>query len=408
MAVEAILRKILGLRRVDVDDWWTGFLLAVPGIAGSLASFLYFGAGLWAVFSIVIRRYPICVPKQARPFVAASLGYAFVLLLSSIANDGAAGILPGLTAGAPLYFIPLLISRFVSSSARRAFETMCIYAPVGAILCLMPALMQAFVLNRAVEGGAGNGAVFGFVSAILAAISLTNANSGVLPVRILAWGGFLAGAGAIILSQSRSLYPVIILMPALCLHFLPRVEMRASKRPAVAVAVLIVIGGMLLWGRISRDVLFSADELSRIGGDPYSGSFGMRLELWKSAFRAIWEAPWIGHGQLHKMDMVISRVPEFMSYVEFSHAHNVWIDSAVGGGLPAALFVTFIFLSPFYLLKRSTARHVDPRVKYLISAMFLITVLNGLVNTLFTHDILSVIYLVPMIIMLSRDDETPV
>lgn len=399
-----MLSKILKLKRSDVDDWWTGFVISIPGIAGSLVSVLYFGAGLWAVVSIAFGRYPLSLPKRARLFVCAGLGYALALLVSSIANDGAAGILPGLAAGMAFYFVPLLISRFVSSTPQRALDTMCAYAPVGAVLCLIPALLQAFVLQRAVEGGTGNGSVFGFVSAILAAISLANAGSSISKLRVLAYAGFISGAGALLLSQSRALYPVIIFVPLLFLFFSAQVSRLVVKRALGAIVLATALAGFLFWSQLSSDVFTSADELAQIGGEPFSSSLGMRIELWKAALTAFGDAPWLGYGQLHKMTAVIAQVPDFMSYVKFTHAHNVWIDSLLAGGLPAAALVSLVLASPLCALANDKGQRIDTRVRYLVVAISLIAVLNSLLNTLFTHDILVVVFLIPIIVVLAQDE----
>lgn len=381
----------------DVDDWWTAYVVSIPGITGSWVSFMYFGAGIWAVTCVLIRRFPINIPKSARIFVIGCLGYAFTLLFSSILNDGYAGILPGLAAGGAFYFVPFMISRYRFSNPERAFAILIAYAPLGAILCLASALYQSIVVHSTVEGGAGNASVFGFTAVVLGTLSLTNANSNVIEYRLWAIAGFIAGMAALLMSRTRSLYPFVAIAPAVFIYysFLP-----AQYRYRITLILAIAAGfvGLLFLYNFQEEIIYIFRDLSKVSRDTVATSFGIRVELWKVAYSEFSTAPWFGHGQIHKMDRVIQGLPEVISYARYTHVHNVWMDTLLSCGAIGFLFVNIIFLSCLQAINFFKSELIFIPIHYSLIIVSIVGIINSTLNTLFTNDIMTVIFLIPNIL----------
>ena len=383
----------------DLDAWWAGYAISVPGFAGSWLGFLYFGAGIWAVVSVLLRRFPICIPVRSRFFAGSCVGYALVLFFASVANDGLEGVTPGLAAGAAFYFVPFLYSRLVVSSPRRSIDTMLQYAPLGALMCLVIALYQLFLQSKSIEGGAGNPSVFGYVSAILGAISYNGIKSLKDIKGFISIVGFVAGMCALLFSGTRTLYPFVAFIPLM--HYFLTSERSVTFRFGTALfpIALVVILLATFSGKILHDVSMSVEEIAQIGGEPSTGSLGIRLELWKAGIASIAEAPWLGHGQLHKMDGVNSRLPDIISYTRFSHAHNIFIDNSLSGGIFAVIFLLFVLFSPLFMIWHISFNDPEVRIKYCVFMIVLISISNGLLNVLFTHDIVSALFLFTIVVL---------
>lgn len=396
-------RRTAALAKVsmaDVDDWWTGYVVSIPGIVGSWVSFMYFGAGIWAVISVLFRRFPINIPKSARLFVIGCLGYAFTLLFSSVLNDGYAGILPGFAAGAAFYFVPFIISRYRFSNPQRVFSVLIAYAPLGAILSLVSALYQSFYLRSAVEGGAGNASVFGFIAAILGSISLANADSHVIEKRLWAIAGFLGGMAALFMSRTRSLYPIAAIAPAVFLYY-SVLSAQYRWRFIFVFAFIAITNIIIFFKRFQAELNYTMGEISQLGGDAFSTSLGVRIELWKAAYSEFYSAPWFGFGQIHKMDRIVKILPDLISYVRFTHVHNAWMDTLLSGGFIGFCFINIIFLSSFGIINKYNIYKKYTKRIYTLVIITIITALNSMLNTIFTNDIMTTIYIVTIIIVYS-------
>ena len=362
-------------------------------------SILYYLAGIWAFICIAMGRFPFKIPVEARLFVFSGLGYALWLLIASVAADGAGGIARGIAAGAAFLCVPALISRSQHSASGTAPDYMFRYASAGAFLALAAALFQTAMGYWPIEGGAGNASVFGFVSAVTGALSLANATSPDRTRQLLALSGFLFGMGALVLSRTRALYPIIVIAPLLFAVVAMRASSLVHRGHVLVGASAAVIFGGLFWRVFSREIDRTVSEFAQAGGDIVSNSLAMRIEIWKIAYGLITQAPMLGYGQISKMTHVLWQLPEKLSYIRLTHAHNIWIDSALAGGMPAVLFLTLLIFSPLYSVVTSRKNISDLRCIYALLLMFALSLLNGFFNTLFTQDILATMYIFPIIVV---------
>jgi O-antigen ligase len=381
-----------------VDEWYSGYAATVPAMAGSLLTFLYHGAALWAAASLLMRRYPLAIPRRAMPFVISCLGYFAVLALAGIGAPNREQLPAALLSSLAFLFVPLLIARYRFSAPERALRAIVGYAPLGAAGGLVVAAVQLFALGEEASGGAGNPNVYGAAMALLAALSLGGLFGGSVKARLFGLAGFAMGSAGVFLAAARTLYPVILLLPIVLVIVRPRRS--AARLPGVA-AVLVALTGIFAAPAILSGLSGASRDLELVAADRYATSIGFRVALWTAALDAIKERPLLGHGPQNKMDSVVARLPEELSYVGFTHAHNGLLDTAVAAGLVGGAAFLALLAAPLAMLVGTTEE--PPLRRYIVLAVLLLFAALNVTGTPFAHDLTLVLFLLPLIICAAAD-----
>jgi O-antigen ligase len=386
-----------------MNEWWTGYAVMIPGFAGSWLTFWYFGAVIMAMISLPLRHYRFNIPAAAKPFTAACLSYAAALTLAAAANGGMAELGELISKTAAFVLTPLLFSRFSQFDPKRSLAALCNYAPLGAALGLAAALVQQTWSSAPAEGGAGNASVFGAVMAWLAALSLAGCGSTADRKSFAALAGFAAGMSGLALSGTRSLYPLAALLPLLFLFTHRRGAI--SLKPAHPALLLagIVFCGLLAWPVLKDAAATSWNDFTLVRIGRLSGSLGNRLALWDAALQAIAERPLTGHGLIGKMHAIAAHLPEQVSYLGFSHVHNIFLDTAVVAGIPGLAALAALFLTPLSALRHYQGDRGAATANFVLLGVILTCLASGMMGALFQHDLLTVLYLMPVTIVLSID-----
>ncbi|MBA3446466.1 MAG: O-antigen ligase family protein [Pseudaminobacter sp.] len=390
-------------RMEDFDVWYSGYAATVPGMAGSWLSFLYYGAALWAVSSIVCRRYPIAIPRRAHLFAVSSVAYVICLSMAGyFAGGGTIPMLKSIAYSSAFLMIPLLIARYRFSDATRSLNIFCLYAPLGAVAGLSIALVQRFAFDTPPSGGAGNQNVFGVVMACLGCWSLAGIYGTSRSKKLLSIIGFGLGACGIFISDSRSLYLVVLLAPLLALFILRG----RSSRTGFIFVILAVLAMMFVAIYANKDRIVSGYEFAKLDieliqtGRVHT-SLGLRWVLWNASLAAIEESPLIGHGPQFKMDAVRSHLPAGFPEVQFTHVHNGLLDTVVAGGLLTLIPWLALLASP--LLMVFGIDNENPKRRFIVLSMLTIYLLSGSVGVMFGHDLLAVLYALPLILVAASD-----
>ncbi len=389
----------------DVDEWWTGYAAAIPGFAGSWLTFWYFSAVIWAIVSLALRRYPFVIPARAWPFALACWLFSAVMLLSAAINSGAAGVWVTVTKVVAVASAPLIIARFRFSDPARSLEALFKYAPLGGALGFAMGLAQVLGMQGPdagiARGGAGNATVYGVAMAWMGLLSFANCQRGSWTARAAAMAGFLLSMAAVVLSQTRSLYPCALIIPLIYFWTHRPPLNRAAKLSFLALAALLAVSGFVLKERISESLSAAAADVQLLQEGSYNSSLGNRAALWTAALAAIAEKPALGHGEAGKMDAVIPHLPKQVSYLRYSHVHNALLDVAVSGGMLGAAAFLGLFITPFFLTGGMSSREDLNRNRYTVASTVAVFAMNGSVNSLFTHDLIGVLYLLPLILVAS-------
>ena len=152
-----------------------------------------------------------------------------------------------------------------------------------------------------------------------------------IPVRIALIGFFIF---LIVASGSRG--PFLALVLSLCM-----IKFLMLRRTLLPALILVAIG--ILVGLIFLEEII---EILRLDRPSY------RLEIWLQAWGYIQQAPIFGHGLVSEFNYSIKASPYYTS----NNAHNIFIGSAVKGGLFGFLaycaFVSSLFLNAYCVARK--------------------------------------------------------
>ncbi len=369
---------------------YSGYVATVPGFAGSWLSFLFYGAGLWAIVNLARGRRWLVIPRRSLAFIFSGLTYFAILQIAGIASSGLAG-LPYLNPAAFL-FAPLLIGRYRSGSPLASWETLCRWAPLGAALGL-----AALFITGTQSGGAGNASVLGIVMAVLGILSLAGVFSPHRQAKWIALAGTCLAFVGVIWSGTRTLYPCIILVPAVAAICIGRLQLRWVALAAVVLAVL----GFANLDKLEHQWRITKSDIQMIEAQRSDSSMATRLALWSGALEAISDRPVLGYGPHEKMSAVRSRLDRRMSGMTFTHVHNVYLDTMVAAGAVGLVALLAVLLTPLLMVWGSFDERKDRR--FVVMSVVGTFALFGLTGPLFTHDLITVLFVLPLVLVAASD-----
>ena len=345
-----------------------------------------------------VRRYTLALPPRSIPFALSCLAFPLVMVVAGLAAENRQSLWPELLSCTAFIFVPLLIARFRFSDPGRAFNALCAYAPLGAAAGLAVGILQVLRSTEPASGGAGNPAVYGTAMTLLGAISLAGLFSVSRWSRAAAIAGFALGMAGLLLSESRTLYPMLVLLPLIVVVVAP------SKKLLTLTAVALIFAGAiaLLGGNILlTGYRVAIQDIERIASDDdHSGSIGVRAALWTASMEAFAQKPILGHGPQNKMDVVSKHVDGPIS-VSYNHVHNGLLDVAVAAGTAGMAVFVAVLLTPL-LMVFGRAEEMRTR-RYVALSTFAIFGLAHVTATPFEHDLLLVLFLLPLVIVGASD-----
>ena len=147
---------------------------------------------------------------------------------------------------------------------------------------------------------------------------------------------FLAG-GLLFLTDSRTAMAGAALALLVRLsEFLPRIAVPAVLGLLLTVGILVTQTSLLD---------SSTETLSRSGNETELTTLTGRTDIWDISVGAIATQPVVGYGPGSTTDLFKEIKPEgVLGTFEINHAHNLWLQLGLIGGLPSIGFVTFAFL----------------------------------------------------------------
>ena len=153
----------------------------------------------------------------------------------------------------------------------------------------------------------------------------------------------IASMSAIILAEVRTaILPFLALIPFVC--FFKRKDIKAIIL-VIALAVLLLALSFLT-GRMQQGIV----DLQQYETGVTMTSWGLRLEMWKLAFEAFWDAPFFGWGKEPYDAMAaaghVMNIPNF----KFYHFHNDFVNALTAGGL----FEVICWLTTIILMARKS------------------------------------------------------
>jgi exopolysaccharide production protein ExoQ len=201
------------------------------------------------------------------------------------------------------------------------------------------------------------------------------------------WAGFALTTGLVVLSMSRTAW---ITMLFLMLVFIPFLNSLRRSRLSLGVRMTLVLGvGLTTVVMLVLDYWQSG--LALFGRD---ATFTGRTVIWEYVIMAAWERPWFGYGhQAFWTGSGKDFVYTFITWGEFGHAHNAYIDLWANlGFVGCGLFAASLLIAAQRMFVRLT-KTSDPIGVFYPCAILLLLILSFSANMFPQHgSIFWVIY----------------
>lgn len=176
-----------------------------------------------------------------------------------------------------------------------------------------------------------------------------------------ALGFFFLAGGLLFLTDSRTA------MAGAALAILVRLSVFLPKLAVPAVIGLILTVAILVTQTSLLDS--STETLSRSGSESELTTLTGRTDIWDISVGAIADSPVFGYGPGTTTDLFKEIKPEgVLGSFEINHAHNLWLQLGLIGGIPSIAFVTFAFIG--YLIGTRGNRILDRDAIVLAIAVF--------------------------------------
>jgi len=371
----------------------TGF-----GILGSVSSALVITLAVVGFFLYVSGNISFDKPEFLMRWSRIILIFVTVsLLVASYHYFSGHGFGVMLNRIAFLCFLPLvaLMSQLKREDLLEAVEK---GACIVAFFVLFIALSAQISPLGRVSLAAGNPGPFSVTMAVNSAICLfafarrkTNSKN------LVYLAGAVAAIICVLLSGMRTMLPAIVLLPflALALRGLLR-KQKLNRKGYVAIAVvgfcLLLATSPFLVPRLNMVV---SDFQNLMTEGNYNTSLGQRLMMWDYAVEMIPQRPWFGFGTVEtSRGLDAFTIAEYGLSVDKTHLHNFILNALMIGGLAELLVLLLLLAAPVLLMW-----NLDKNDKHSVFGWFfgvaitLIYLSSGMLNILFSHDIMDSLYI---------------
>ncbi|MCO5159965.1 MAG: O-antigen ligase family protein [Mesorhizobium sp.] len=391
------------IRRPTLDEnnrWFTAVVIGGGGVAGSLVSFLYSSALVLGVWRLSLGLIALPRERAVRLIGASFLAYFAAEALATLVNYAGPHDLLAIVANLPFIAFLLVFGR-LSLTPRADVLRWTEYGSIGgAYGAGLFALVEVFVRGfpRA-EGLAGNSGPFALVCAILFGFCVAIAIYRHDRMRGIAGGAALFAAVGLILSGMRSLWPMLLIAPALLawlLDFIPNTLF--TRRTALVAAAAAVIVASLGYSTVETRVMSLVKDIEKVDAGNYDNSLGLRIRVWDAALELIAQKPVFGQGPAHARSALQTAASERgEKEISFSHAHNLVLNTLMRSGVFGLAAVIAMFAVPLWAAGRRDKDEIG-RIGYALMVTFCTTYLvNGAFNVSLGHDIVDALFLYCMI-----------
>ncbi|ATU93840.1 hypothetical protein BLM14_13060 [Phyllobacterium zundukense] len=366
-----------------------------PGLLASGTSVTLVFAFLWALISLVTKRFAFNLTRSDKIVAWCVTFYVLVTILSVVIHPNPEKGWAYLLKMIPFLAIWAILPRLRAGISGRLVPFLITGAGIGMIGSLVFSIVQIAFLSSRAEGGAGNAAVFGLFAVLFGSISLLNAHSDSRTERAIAIAGFACGMVCAFLSGTRSAWLVmpfhfIILYWYLRGQSLPTLTNAAKVVGTVLIVAVLAVGAMKVAERyhaLENDIVQLDQQPDNIS------SLKARLLLWSAARQAFLESPLIGQGPQNRMSLVYETLHlPVDKQMTFTHVHNGFLNAAVDAGILGILGVLSLLAAPI-IAARSKApgpgRDLATALSLLLVTSYVIT---GMFGIMFGHDATDAVF----------------
>jgi O-antigen ligase len=387
-----------------VNRRFTWLVFATPPIGGSAVSFLYNGGAVWCAMEVARGRAALSRAPQILAMTAVLYALCAALIVAALINPGPLASLADLIGLGSFLIFPFSYAVWRLSGKEAIVEACimgCVFACLGALAL---AVLQVHLLSESRgEGGAGNSLVFAGLVSLATGVTL----AGVFRYRgrrqLTCLVAYAAGVLAIVYSSSRG--PLVVLLA----HAIIVALVYSSGRRVQLVAVTIGAVGALLALLIFTDLTPLGDRIAVVFDDwkdvvedgNYNTSLGLRFAVWDVGIQLFLEKPIFGHGAGNLSGLIRQELlSEYGISRGFSHFHNVFINTAVEGGVVALAALLAAICLPVVIALRTLFRSDVETERFgatLLLLYFSMFVIAGMTNLVLRHDIMDAMFMISLI-----------
>ncbi len=388
---------------IDRNNRIFTFVFALfPGLLASGTSVILVCALVWALISLIAKRFPFELTRTDKIVAACITLYVLMTTLSVVMHPNASADKTFLLKMVPFLAVWFVIPRLRAGMPGRLIPFLITGAGIGMIGSFLLSMVQVFVLQVRAEGGAGNAAVFGLFTVLFGSISLLNAHSESKTERIIAVAGFACGLLCAFLSATRSAWLVIPFNFAILFWYLRGQELPTISR-SVKIGLMILVVAVLATAGMKVKERYQALEIdiSQLDTNPDElSSLKARLLLWEGGFKAFVQAPLFGHGPQNRMEMVNNalNMPAGKK-MRFTHVHNGFLNAAVDGGIIGLMGLLALLAAPLVAAWRKTpgpGRDIAIAISLLLITSYVVT---GTFGIMFGHDATDAVFIYLTIVL---------
>lgn len=281
---------------------------------------------------------------------------------------------------------------------------------IGAVLAFTLAVYERFYLGYGRAHGSEHPIMFGDTAMMLGLLSFASSTNFLSQKKyvwlVLSIFAGLCGVGASILSASRGGW---IALPLIGCFLLWESRYLFSKKIFLSVVggtvILLIVIVILPQTGVQQRINQTITSISQYGsGENKASSLGMRFEMWKAAFYLFQESPVLGigeYGEKPEKRRLVSEGLVSPEVIQFSHAHNEYINALAQRGIVGLAFLLAVYLIPMRLfLKKMRQYEHNWRVKSYAMAGAVIPMAYmdfGLSQVMFSHNIGVIMYTFPIV-----------
>lgn len=256
------------------------------------------------------------------------------------------------------------------------------------------------------------------ISAMLLALALKSDFSAVQ--RRIWWAGSLLAVMAVLASQSRGAYPIVLWWLALNLYTLAVTLLGRKHGPdrplgkriwamlAACVIGLIVFSQTPVFERPVQAIQKAVDEFQVSRASITAGansSVGARLFMWQQSLIAIEQSPWFGHGHDGRKNLMQQWAQSAQSdeVRRLGHVHNEYLHQLLDHGL-LGLSSQLLYLAGLALLGWRLLKHQQHTAALALSGMAFVHLTSSMSNVNFAHNYYtaSLAFLIGLSLWLTR------
>ena len=395
------LRLIVWLRGLSFSQVNYGVTYSFYGLSaflGSLSSFFLACGMMWSLIRLSLRHFPVSKNISLRIIACLFALYPASEILSVVVNGrGIIGLIECSGALLSLAILPVA-SRLLLSSPQDISNSAGRGAAIGGIVTLIYCVIQFVFLDyQRPEGGSGNASVLAYYALVLWCLCYC-----LLPVvdnefRNLLKIGALCCLGAIILSSTRAVW-----IATLCAGAVMAWQMRSTLLRSLInielfwkllfAATILPAAAYLIFQRVKMTI----ESFNTAGIASTDISISDRLIMWRGGWAQFEMSPLFGYGPESPRTMIAALGGD--APLSYSHYHNIFLTAAIRGGLVEVTAIVFIFCGLIWFALKKSNDQFETAGRTLILAVGIASLVSGMANVLFTHDITNAMFIYTIIV----------